>query len=44
VFRTNNGGEFTLASFAKYFPDQGVERYHYAPHTSQQNDVVERHN
>jgi transposase InsO family protein len=44
VFRTDNGGEFTSASFAESFACQGVERHHSTPHTLQQNGVVERHN
>jgi transposase InsO family protein len=32
------------ASFAEYFANQGVERHHSAPHTPQQNSVVERCN
>jgi hypothetical protein len=28
VFRTDNSGEFTSASFAEYFAGQGVERHH----------------
>jgi hypothetical protein len=35
VFRTDNDSEFTSASFAKYFVDQGVEWHHSAPHTPQ---------
>jgi hypothetical protein len=44
VFRTDKGGEFTSASFAEYFADPGVERHNSAPHTSQQNGMVERRN
>jgi hypothetical protein len=33
VFRTDNGDEFMLASFAEYFASQGVEWHHSAPHT-----------
>jgi hypothetical protein len=33
VFRTNNGGKFTSASFDEYFAGQGVERHHSATHT-----------
>jgi transposase InsO family protein len=44
VFRTNNDGEYTSASFAEYFANQGVERHHSAPHTPQQNGVVEWRN
>jgi transposase InsO family protein len=44
VFRIDNGGEFTSASFTEYCADQGVERHHSAPHTPQQNSVVERCN
>jgi transposase InsO family protein len=32
VFRIDNGGEFTLASFIEYFAGQGVERHHSMPH------------
>jgi hypothetical protein len=44
VFCTNNVGKFTLASFPEYFAGQGVERHQLAPHTPQQNDVVEQRN
>jgi transposase InsO family protein len=44
VFRTDNGGKFMSASFTEYFAGQGVERHHSAPHTPQQNGVVDRRN
>jgi transposase InsO family protein len=43
VLRTYNGGEFTTSEFVSYCVDEGVQR-HYAPHSPQQNDVVERRN
>jgi transposase InsO family protein len=44
VFGTDNSGQFTSASFAEYFAGQGVEWHHSAPHTPQQNSVVEQRN
>jgi transposase InsO family protein len=44
VFHTDNGGEFTSASFTKNFVGQDVEWHHSTPHTPQQNGVVERRN
>jgi hypothetical protein len=44
MLRTDNGGEFTTAEFASYCADEGVQRHYSALYSSQQNDVVERHN
>jgi hypothetical protein len=44
VLRTNNGGEFTVAEFASYCADEGVQRHYSAPYSPQQNGVVERRN
>jgi transposase InsO family protein len=44
VLRTDNGGEFTVAEFAAYCTDEGIQRYFSAPYTPQQNGVVERRN
>jgi transposase InsO family protein len=44
VFRTDNGGEFTSASFTEYFAGQGVEWHHSTPHTLEQNGMVEQCN
>ena len=41
VLRTDRGGEFTSVEFAAYYADQGVERYHTAPYSPQQNGMVE---
>jgi transposase InsO family protein len=44
VLRTDNGGEFTVAEFASYCADEGVQRHYSAPYNPQQNGVVERRN
>jgi transposase InsO family protein len=44
VLHTDNGGEFTVAEFASYCADEGVQRHYSAPYSPQQNDVVERRN
>jgi hypothetical protein len=44
VLRTDNGGEFTVAEFASYCADEGVQRHYSAPYSPQQNNVVERCN
>jgi transposase InsO family protein len=42
VLRTDNGGEFIAAEFAAYCADEGIQRHYTAPHSPQQNGVVER--
>jgi transposase InsO family protein len=44
VLRTNNGGEFTVAEFASYYADEGVQRHYFASYNPQQNDIIERRN
>jgi hypothetical protein len=44
VLRIDNGGEFTAAKFASYCADEGTTRHSLAPHTPQQNGVVEQRN
>jgi transposase InsO family protein len=44
VLRTDNGGEFTVAEFASYCADEGVQRHYSAPYSLQQNGVIERRN
>jgi transposase InsO family protein len=44
VLRTDNGGEFTMAEFASYCADEGVQRHYSVPYNPQQNGVVERRN
>jgi transposase InsO family protein len=44
VLRTDNSGEFTMAEFASYCADEGVQRHYSTPYSTQQNDVVERRN
>ena len=44
VLCTNNGGEFTVAEFAEYCANEGIRRHFSAPHSPQQNGVVERRN
>jgi hypothetical protein len=41
---TDNGGEFTVTELADYCVDEGVRRHFSAPHSPQQNGVVERRN
>jgi transposase InsO family protein len=42
--RTDNGGEFTVAEFASYCADKGVQRHYSTTYCLQQNGVVERRN
>jgi hypothetical protein len=44
VLRTDNCSEFTVAEFASYCADEGVQRHYSAPYIPQQNGVVERRN
>jgi transposase InsO family protein len=44
VLRTDNGGEFTVAEFASYYADEGVQHHYSTSYNPQQNDVVERRN
>jgi transposase InsO family protein len=44
VLRTDNGGEFTMAEFASYCMDEGVQRHYSTSYSPQQNDVIERRN
>jgi transposase InsO family protein len=44
VLHTDNGGKFTIAEFAAYYADEGIKRHFSAPHSPQQNGVVERGN
>jgi transposase InsO family protein len=44
VLCTDNGGEFTVAKFAAYYADEGIKRHFSAPHSPQQNGMVERQN
>jgi transposase InsO family protein len=44
VLCIDNGGEFTVAEFASYCADEGVQRHYSAPYSPQQNGVVERCN
>jgi hypothetical protein len=44
VLRTDNGGEFTSVQFGEYCAGEGILRQHSAPHSPQQNGVVERRN
>jgi transposase InsO family protein len=44
VLRTDNGGEFTVAEFASYCADEGVQRHYSASYSPQQNVVIERRN
>jgi transposase InsO family protein len=34
VLRTDNGGEFTVAEFASYCADEGVQRHYSAPYSA----------
>jgi transposase InsO family protein len=42
--RTDNGGEFTVAKFALYCMDEGVQCHYSASYSPQQNGVIERRN
>jgi hypothetical protein len=44
MLRTDNGNEFTVAEFASYCADEGVQRHYSAPYSPQQNSVVQRRN
>jgi hypothetical protein len=44
VLRTDNGGEFTVAEFASYCADEGVQRHYFMPYSPQQNSIIERRN
>jgi transposase InsO family protein len=41
---TDNSSEFTAAEFTSYCVDEGVQRHYSAPHSPQQNGVIERRN
>jgi hypothetical protein len=41
---TDNGGEFTVAEFASYCVDKGVQCHYSTSYSPQQNDVIERRN
>jgi transposase InsO family protein len=44
VLCTDNDNEFTVAEFASYCADEGVQRHYSTLYNPQQNDVVERRN
>jgi transposase InsO family protein len=44
TLRTDHGGEFTAHLFVKYSTQEGIRRHFTAPHTLEQNGVVERMN
>jgi transposase InsO family protein len=44
VLRTDNSGEFTVAEFASYCADEGVQCHYSMSYNPQQNGVVERCN
>nr|GFD01754.1 zinc finger, CCHC-type [Tanacetum cinerariifolium] len=44
MLRTDRGGEFTSNEFTKYCKENGIARQLTAPHSPQQNGVVERRN
>ena len=44
VLGTNNDDKFTVAEFASYYADEGIQHHYSALYNSQQNDVFERHN
>jgi len=44
VLRTDNGGEFTCSELTEYFAMEGVKRHFSAPHSPQQNGIVEWRN
>lgn len=44
TLRTDRGGEFMSNEFMAYCESQGIRRQYTAPHSPQQNGVVERRN
>ncbi|WVZ88673.1 LOW QUALITY PROTEIN: hypothetical protein U9M48_035165 [Paspalum notatum var. saurae] len=44
TLRTDRGGEFTARTFIEHCAQEGIQRHFTAPHTPQQNGVVERRN
>jgi transposase InsO family protein len=44
VLRSDNGGEFTMAEFASYCVDEGVQCHYSTPYNPQQNDTIKRRN
>jgi hypothetical protein len=44
TLRTDRGGEFTVRSFVEHCTREGIQRHLTAPHTLEQNGVVERRN
>jgi hypothetical protein len=42
--RSNEGGDYRLGKFIKYYKDHGIVQQFTVPHTPQQNEVVERKN
>jgi hypothetical protein len=41
---TDNGGEFTVAEFASYCVDEGVQRHYSTSYSPQQNNVIDQCN
>jgi transposase InsO family protein len=44
TLRTDRGGKFTARSFVEHCTREGIQRHLTAPHTLEQNGVVERRN
>lgn len=44
TLRTDNGGEFVLEEFNRFFDEHGIHRELTTPYTPEQNDVSERKN
>ena len=44
VFRTDNGGEYTLKKFEDFLKSEGIHHQHTIPKTPEQNGVAERLN
>jgi hypothetical protein len=44
TLRTDRGGEFTAHLFVEHCTQEGIRRHFTAPHTPEQNGVVERRN
>jgi transposase InsO family protein len=44
ILRSDNGGEYTLYAFKKFYSEAGIKRELTVPYTPQQNGVSEREN
>ena len=44
ILRSDQGGEYTLGAFDKYYKNNGINQQFTVPSTPQQNGVAERKN